>query len=122
VGSFRPLSGKSILVVEDEPLIAFDVMDTLTDAGANAVFVRDCSAAIHKIDTGKIDAAILDIHLASDETCEEVCVRLGVEGIPFIFFTAYSDVPILRAWPDVPILKKPALPLDVIPMLAGVVR
>ena len=40
------LGGHSILVVDDEPLIALGVTDALSDAGAEVVTAHDLNAAL----------------------------------------------------------------------------
>lgn len=49
MGSVNPLSGRSVLIVEDEPLIALELRDALRAAGASilaATNIKDALALI----------------------------------------------------------------------------
>ena len=60
-----PLAGKSVLIIEDEALIAFSVETSLLDAGAAIVKIANSIAAAQStLDDGiPFDAAIVDLHL-----------------------------------------------------------
>ena len=95
--SGMPLSllGITVLVVEDEFLIALDTSQTMTDAGADKVLTaRSCSEAVSLLDTGRCDVAILDVHLHS-ETSFELADLLADRSIPFVFATGYYDKAII---------------------------
>jgi CheY-like chemotaxis protein len=58
------LAGKRFLVVEDEPLVALDVADGLTRAGADVVAsVASSREALEVVENGELDAALLDGNL-----------------------------------------------------------
>ena len=82
-----PLSGRRILVVEDEYLIAIEIERWLLEAGAEVAGpVPDAERALALIETGPLDAAVLDIHL----NCEPVYIvadRLTERGVPYLFAT-----------------------------------
>ncbi len=85
------LKGTSILVVEDQSLIAMDVEDTLREMGAQDIrLVSDAEEAMAALSTFKLHIAILDFNLGSI-TLETVAEYLSERGIPFIFMTGYSD-------------------------------
>jgi DNA-binding NtrC family response regulator len=85
------LKGTSILVVEDQSLIAMDVEDTLREMGAQDIrLVSDAEAAMAALSTFNPHIAILDFNLGS-VTSETVAEHLFERGIPFIFMTGYSD-------------------------------
>ena len=70
-GQRRPC-GQSILVLEDEPLIALDICEALKGAGAS-VFVANCLRdALALADHPDLSAAILDFGL-SDGDAGPVC-------------------------------------------------
>jgi AmiR/NasT family two-component response regulator len=91
--SGRPakLTGKRVLVVEDEALVSMLVEDELLDAGATvlgpAVSVdhplRPVEAATAD---GGLSAAVLDIDLDGRHV-EPVADRLAALGVPFVFAT-----------------------------------
>ncbi len=86
-----PLDHASILVVEDQSLIAMDVEDTLRSMGAEDVrLAGDPEEALQMLLTFRPQVAILDFNLGSI-TSETVAEQLTALGIPFIFMTGYSD-------------------------------
>jgi DNA-binding response OmpR family regulator len=59
------LVGRSILIVEDEPLIAMDIADAFTRTGARVVQVRSLKAALVAAEDTTLSAAIIE-HVLSD--------------------------------------------------------
>lgn len=85
------LNGTSILVVEDQSLIAMDVEDTLREMGAQDIrLISNAEEAVAALTTFNPHIAILDFNLGS-VTSETVAEHLSERGIPFIFMTGYSD-------------------------------
>jgi CheY-like chemotaxis protein len=113
------LLGRSILIVEDEPLVALDVRAALTAAGASVVSAADCREALRLVDSTGLSAAILDIDLGPGGDCSEVCERLSEQRIPFLFFTGEVRPDILLKWPDAPVLTKLADKARIIDVVAG---
>lgn len=86
------LSGKKILVVEDEPLVALMVADMLRDAGCIVVGpAYDVATALTFFEAEQPDAAVLDINLGRNETSAAVADALDNAGVPFIYATGYGD-------------------------------
>ena len=75
-----PLSGQSILVLEDEPVLALELNFTLRDAGATVYVARDSETAIRALEMLGTSAAVLDINLGRKD-CSAVCERLSDSGI-----------------------------------------
>ncbi|HEY0270333.1 MAG TPA: response regulator [Sphingomonas sp.] len=79
---------RSVLIVEDEALIAMmleDVLDTLGhDIAGTAETV---SEAIARIEQGGVDMAIVDVHLRGGEACWPVADALADRGIRFLLAT-----------------------------------
>jgi CheY-like chemotaxis protein len=113
-----PLSGQSILVLEDEPLLALEINLTLRDAGATVYVATDGETAIRAIDMLGTSAAVLDINLGRTD-CSPVCERLSNNGIPFVFFTGEARPDIMLRWPKTPVLTKLANRQRIIGVLAG---
>lgn len=113
------LSKHRILVVEDEALIAFELEETIKDAGG---FVAGPFAtvgeALLQIDQENISAAILDMRLGAD-TSLPVAQRLAEKNIPFLFYTAHSDK--IEQWLAVQIVKKPATSAVLVNALATLI-
>ena len=58
------LAGLRILIVEDDPIIALDVAETLADAGAIVIGpAHTVTQALKLVDGGGLDAAVLDYRL-----------------------------------------------------------
>jgi DNA-binding response OmpR family regulator len=86
-----PLAGRSILVVEDEPLIAMDVVDGLRAAGARVSEARTLSDALSKVESPELSAAVLD-HALHDGDASQICERLDQRSIPFVLYSGYDYV------------------------------
>jgi CheY-like chemotaxis protein len=84
------LTGKKILIVEDEPIVAMMVEDMLIDLGAQAIGpATSLQRALAFAREGGFDAVILDLNLDGEGT-EGVAAALCEVGIPFIFATGYD--------------------------------
>ncbi len=83
-----PLSGKSVLIIEDEALIALSVESCLFDAGAAVVKIANSiSASQSALDEGiPFDAAIVDLYLGDDNAYPLVEI-LSERGIPVVITT-----------------------------------
>jgi len=114
----KRLDGRTILVVEDEPLVGLDIADSLRSAGATVVSSRSVSDALAQAATAELSAAVLDINLVGED-CSLICQQLTDRGIPFVFHTGYTVAPVLEKWPDAPILRKPSVPGAIINALAS---
>ena len=114
MGSSKPFSGKSILVLEDEPLIALETVEILQSEGAKTVTARSLDAAFTHLSSNEIAAALLDVNLGSTGNCEAMCHHLEQLGIPFGFYTGYRNEPLMREWSSVPVITKPATPQELI--------
>ncbi len=82
-----------ILIVEDESLVAMDMVDMLTRLGyyvlPNAMGYND---AIRIIENDKPDLALVDINLSGTQTGIDLARMLSTKyRIPFIFITSHSD-------------------------------
>jgi DNA-binding response OmpR family regulator len=100
-----PLSGAAILVVEDEPLVALDLRQTLEIAGAYVFAATQLSHALQLAGHPDISAAVLDYRLG-DGDCTPICTLLSERDIPFVFYSGYDDV--RQNWPDAAHVQKPA--------------
>jgi DNA-binding response OmpR family regulator len=105
---FPALRGRSILVVEDEPLIGMEIRAALEDAGAFVTETTTVRHALILIDHDGLAGAIID-HALGDGNSAEVCVRLKARGIPYVSYSGYD--PVAGASPDAPHVSKPA-PMD----------
>lgn len=102
------LTGRRVLVVEDEYLAATALADELTDAGAQVVgLAPSISKALALIGrTLAIDVAILDVNLGG-EAVYPVADALSDRGVPFVLVTGYDRDAIPARYQGVPSLQKP---------------
>src|SRR5262245_34539482 len=82
------LSGCTILVVEDEPLIALCIVDIFKAAGASIEVARSLAAAREFVEGNSICAAVVDFGLC-DGDANELCERLNHNNVPFVLHSGY---------------------------------
>jgi len=106
--SVDPLRDRSVLVVEDQLLIALDLETLLLEHGAASV--RLCGTvedALQSIRMERPDIAILDVNLGST-TSFPVAFELQRLGVPLIFATGYgNEVDVPPALRSIPLVAKP---------------
>lgn len=85
------LAGHAILVVEDEPLIALDIADTLERAGARVIISYGLTEALGTINAHDWSAAVLDYELP-DGNCSSLCEQLRTRGVPFVVHTGHDEL------------------------------
>lgn len=101
------LSGKRILLVEDEALVAMLLEDMVLELGAVVVGPESrLETAIYSAETADLDAAILDINLGGRRSYG-VADALRLRGVPFAFATGYGESGVDPAHRGVPVLIKP---------------
>jgi DNA-binding response OmpR family regulator len=83
------LAGRTVLVLEDEPLIALDIMTAFEQAGATVVPARTLAKARNIVEQGVLSAAVLDFGLG-DGDAEQLCRLLRERGIPCVLHSGYS--------------------------------
>lgn len=102
------LEGFSVLLVEDQLVIALDVENMLKDFGVAAVHTAATSSeALSVLAKVQPDIAVLDINLGSS-TSIPIAEELRARGIPFVFATGYGDSAMIPpSLADAGILRKP---------------
>jgi len=104
----QPLSGRRVLVVEDESLVAMLLETILGDMGCAPVgpasTVEEGLAII--ADAEPLDAALLDVNVAGREVFP-VAETLKARGVPFVFSTGYGEGGLPDAWRGHPTVQKP---------------
>nr|WP_066180984.1 HWE histidine kinase domain-containing protein [Hoeflea olei] len=103
------LAGRSVMILEDQMLIALELEQILDEAGLRVVAtVGSQREAIAYLSANALpDAAILDINLG-DQTSGDVADFLSASGVPFLFATGYVDSSAIpQAFGHVPIVRKP---------------
>jgi DNA-binding response OmpR family regulator len=87
----RPLAGRVILVIEDEPLIAIDIKQTFEDAGARVIMASTIAAALVAVEEPGLSAAIVD-HALGDGDSSEICDRMRERKVPFVTYSGFADL------------------------------
>ena len=99
------VTGKRILILEDDVLLAMDAAETLEEMGAVVVGpAHRIESAMGLLDAQRPDAALLDVNIIG-LTSAPVASRLVRDGIPFVLATGYgnhSDIPGSRSIIDKP--------------------
>ncbi|NND34928.1 MAG: response regulator transcription factor [Saprospiraceae bacterium] len=82
-----------VLVVEDEPLIAEDIRETLDNIDFEVSGVAyDSDTALQELSGNTPDIALLDVNLGSEMDGIDIAEIINKEyRIPFIFLTSYAD-------------------------------
>ena len=108
-----------ILVVEDEFLIALDIVAALENAGLPVVgpasTVRDALAAI---ESGPLRGALLDAHLGG-ESAGQIADVLISRGLPFAFVSGYGRESLPASHNGVPLVRKPFSDQEILAAVAG---
>ncbi len=100
-------ASRSILIVEDEPLIAMMLEDFLQSLGHSISATCDSvDAAMAEVDKGGFDLAILDVNLKG-ENAWPVASRLREQGVPFVIATGGHVDPPPPEYAAVPMIEKP---------------
>ena len=112
-------ASRSVLIVEDEPLIAMMLEDFLDSLGHSvAGTVETVADALARIDEGGFDVAIIDVHLKGGEHVWPVADRLVSKGLPFILATGGHIEPPPAEHAAAPVLSKPYTIDAIEPVLA----
>lgn len=101
------LSGKRVLVVEDDYFLAVDAQRALQSVGAEVVgpFPHEADA-MTAIEADGLRAALVDINLGEGPAFN-TAKALRAAGVPFIFLTGYDQGVIPAEFADVPRFEKP---------------
>jgi len=98
-----------VLLVEDEPLLAMLLEETITDLGHEPIGAAATIAqAFALLDKGPVDCALLDFSLGGANTSIPVAERLFAEGVPFTYLSGHSALDKQAGAPEGPLLTKPA--------------
>jgi CheY-like chemotaxis protein len=83
------LAGHSVLIVEDEPMIALDIRFAFEKAGASVVAVHSLPDAIRHVEQDGLSGAVLDYGKRSQDG-DALCRHLRQCNIPFILHSGYG--------------------------------
>ena len=101
------LSGKRILVVEDDYFIAKGLVRDLERVGAAVIGpVPTIAQALAAIAAEELDAVVLDVNLRG-EMANPVADKLLAQGLPFVLTTGYPSSALPSRYAGVPHCDKP---------------
>ena len=104
----RFLSGRRVLVVEDEMMVLMNIEAALADFGCEAVSaVATVDRALALVEAHRFDLAMLDVNLGEQANSYLVADALVLRTIPFVFSTGYGEHGIDPRFGDRPVLRKP---------------
>ena len=114
------LPGKRVLIVEDNPIIAYDISGLVEDTGAEPVGpALDLEAGIRLVAENHLDAALLDIDLGGDYVWP-IAEALDRNQVPYAFVSAQcSDQLMPESFRSRPCIYKPARPDEIVRALLG---
>lgn len=106
-GTDPKFSGRDVLVVEDEEMIASVIEEMLLDLGCRQVWIagsaKDAGAVLAQ---HRPHAAILDVNLGGDSGFQLAQTFVDAK-IPFVFATGYGRHGLPEQWATRPIMQKP---------------
>ena len=103
----EPLKGRRFLIVEDEPLIALDIVAGLESVGVNVEGpIGSVKEALRAIQERSFDGVLLDANLRG-EPVDEVAAALTRRNIPFVFVTGYGRQALPESFARSMVLTKP---------------
>jgi len=103
----RMTGSRSILIVEDEPLIAMMLEDFVLSLGHEVSGNCDSvEAALKEVENGTFDLAILDVNLKG-ENVWPVAAALRSKGTPFVLASGGHVDPPPAEFRNVPMIEKP---------------
>lgn len=106
-GNRQALSGKRLLIVEDEPLVAMEIASHLEEAGAFVVGpAASPQAALALIEQYRFHAVLLDANLGG-KPVDEIAAALARTGTPFAFVSGYDRRSLPEGFGGIPLLSKP---------------
>jgi two-component sensor histidine kinase len=101
------LSGRRVLVVEDEVMVAWTLEDMLAELGCTVVGpAARVDQALAMIEAEAVDAVVLDVNL-NGEKSYPVADALAARGVPFVFSTGYNKNNLHTGCLGFPMLQKP---------------
>ena len=104
----QAFSGRRVLIVEDESLVAMLLETILEDMGCTPVGPAATVDEALRLaaDAEPIDAALLDVNVAGRQVFP-VAEALRDRGVPFVFSTGYGEGGLPDEWRGLPTLQKP---------------
>ena len=88
------MTGRRILVCEDDPILALDMAAQIAALGHTALGpASTASAALDMAETGRIDAAFVDLNLADGRSGLAIAREMHGRGVPVILCSGDTLAP-----------------------------
>ncbi len=97
---------RRVLVVEDDPVVAMVVEDTLRGMGLDVLIDLSLVDALREIDASEFDAALIDVGLRG-ESARPVMLALLEKGIPFAVMSGGDLSALAAEFPQICMVSKP---------------
>ena len=103
---------RSVLVVEDEMIVAMLMEDLLRSLGVEEVYIAtDVKSALKLLETRPVDCAVLDLWVRDGDTMAVADILVD-KGIPFVFSSGSDAGAIAERHAARPLISKPFLDDD----------
>ena len=121
--SGKMLSGKNILIVEDEAILALDLTFVMEDMGASVIGpCHRLRRALEVLGQEQIDGAILDVDLAG-EAVFPLADGLALRHVPIVFHTGRNNSSeLISRYKGAAVCAKPTQPENVALALAALLE
>lgn len=113
------ITGRRILLVEDEPLVAMMMSQMIGDLGAEVIGPFGTVGEALAAGAEGLDAAVLDINVGG-ELVYPLAERLAKRGTPMVFLTGYDAKSVDDRFIKADVLTKPIDEADLANTLAGI--
>jgi len=112
------LDGRSILIVEDEPLIVMDITQAFEGTGAALTTTNSLHQAMVLVEHDGLSGAILD-HSLGDGNSALLYARLKERGVPFLIYSGFDKA---EGACDAPHISKPAARGELVAAMEKLIR
>ncbi|SEL88389.1 PAS domain S-box-containing protein [Sphingomonas palmae] len=116
------VSGRTILVLDDEDAVRGVTADTLRDAGCRVIEAADGQGALDAMEEiGRVDAVVADFAMPRMNGAQfRTLAQQRWPGLPVLFVTGYADADAIRDVPDERVIRKPFTRDDLIARLYAI--
>lgn len=97
---------RRVLIVEDDPIVAMVVEDTLRRMGLEALVNLSLLDALTELETSDIDAGLIDMVLRG-ESARPIVLALVARDIPFVVMSGKDQPELTAEFPQLRIVLKP---------------
>ena len=111
--SVSDLEGRRVLVVEDDPDQAQEMVSVIERHGGDILGPSDLEGAFLALQRAEMDAAVLDVRLAAEDVYP-LADLLRERAIPFFFVTGFERDVLPKRFRKEQMIQKPVAPFEVL--------